>query len=195
MKKLLLAIAALLLPLVFCSAQTFNGDWNGEISSGGQKLTLVFHIAPDTCTLDSPDQGAKGIPATMGLQTEDSIQIKIPLISAAYNGKKKGNTIIGKFMQRGIGLPLTLHPGNGERNRPQTPKEPFDYNTKEVLFKNPNDGTILAGTLTTPKTYTKKTPVVLLVSGSGLQNRDEEIFEHKPFAVIADFLAKRKARR
>lgn len=191
MKKLLLAIATHLFPLIFCSAQTFNGDWNGQISIGGQKLTLVFHIRPDTCTLDSPDQGARGIPAMIGLQTNDSIQIKIPTIGAAYNGKKNGETIVGKFMQRGISFPLTLAPGNGERNRPQTPEGPFDYNIKETTFKNNIDGTILAGTLTTPKIITEKTPVVLLVTGSGLQNRDEEIFEHKPFAVIADFLAKR----
>lgn len=127
----------------------------------------------------------------IGLQTNDSIQIKIPTIGAAYNGKKNGETIVGKFMQRGISFPLTLAPGNGERNRPQTPEGPFDYNIKETTFKNNIDGTILAGTLTTPKIITEKTPVVLLVTGSGLQNRDEEIFEHKPFAVIADFLAKR----
>lgn len=191
MKKLLLIIATYLFPLVFCSAQTFHGNWNGQISIGGQKLTLVFHIKPDTCTLDSPDQGARGIPAVIGLQTNDSIQIKIPQIGAAYNGKKNGETIVGKFMQRGYSFPLTLSPGNGERNRPQTPKGPFDYNTKEITFKNNIDGTILAGTLSTPKKITEKTPVVLLVTGSGLQNRDEEIFEHKPFAVIADFLAKR----
>ncbi len=190
MRNLLLAIALLILPLNYCSAQTFNGDWNGQLSIGNQKLTLVFHVNPEACTLDSPDQGARDIKATIGLQTEDSIQIKIPIIGAAYNGKKKGNTIVGKFMQRGISFPLTLLPGKGERNRPQTPKAPFDYKTKEVTFENPIDGTILAGTLTTPKTCTKKTPIVIMVTGSGLQNRDEEIFEHKPFAVIADFLAK-----
>lgn len=61
MRNLLLAIALLILPLNYCSAQTFNGDWNGQLSIGNQKLTLVFHVNPKACTLDSPDQGARDI--------------------------------------------------------------------------------------------------------------------------------------
>ncbi len=75
-----------------------------------------------------------------------------------------------------------------KRKRPQTPVAPFPYQTQEVSFKNGD--AVLKGTLVLPENHTQKTPVVLMVTGSGLQNRDEEIFEHKPFAVIADALAR-----
>jgi pimeloyl-ACP methyl ester carboxylesterase len=78
--------------------------------------------------------------------------------------------------------------------RPQTPQQPYPYTTEEVTFRNEKDGATLAGTLTWPIGYDpkshKKPTVVLLVTGSGQQNRDEEIFEHKPFLVIADYLAR-----
>ena len=78
-----------------------------------------------------------------------------------------------------------------ERNRPQTPKEPYPYKTEEVTFSNTEDNATLSGTLTYPTGYEKMkkgmVPVVVMVTGSGLQDRNEEIFEHKPFLVIADF--------
>ncbi|MBD5379815.1 MAG: alpha/beta fold hydrolase [Bacteroides sp.] len=75
-------------------------------------------------------------------------------------------------------------------NRPQTPRLPFPYQTEEVVIKNEKGGSALAGTLTIPKNTDNSTPIVIMVSGSGQQNRDEEVFEHKPFAVIADYLAR-----
>ncbi|MBD5200240.1 MAG: alpha/beta fold hydrolase [Bacteroidales bacterium] len=75
-------------------------------------------------------------------------------------------------------------------NRPQTPLPPFPYKTEEVVIKNEKGGTALAGTLIIPKNTDNSTPIVIMVSGSGQQNRDEEVFEHKPFAVIADYLAR-----
>lgn len=171
-------------------AQSFQGDWNGKLAVGLQKLTLVFHISDQTCTLDSPDQGAKGIPATLESVTSDSISIKISALRASYQGKKTATGIEGVFTQGGMKFPLNLKAGDGAKNRPQTPKAPFDYTTKEVSFTNASDGAVLSGTLVLPKDYHSKTPVILMVSGSGLQNRDEEIMEHKPFLVIADYLAK-----
>ena len=75
-------------------------------------------------------------------------------------------------------------------NRPQTPRPPFPYKTEEVVVSNDKGGSTLAGTLTIPKNTDNSTPIVIMVSGSGQQNRDEEVFEHKPFAVIADYLAR-----
>ena len=81
-----------------------------------------------------------------------------------------------------------------ERRRPQTPCPPYPYSTEEVSFLNAADSVLLAGTLTFPEGYTPRraaaTPVVVMVTGSGLQNRDEEVFGHRPFAVIADYLAR-----
>ena len=96
------------------------------------------------------------------------------------------------FRQMGRELPLTLKPGDIVRQRPQTPQPPYPYATREVTFKNDAAHATLAGTLTLPADFEaqKSRPVVLMVTGSGLQNRDEEIFDHKPFAVIADYLAR-----
>ncbi|MDE6668233.1 MAG: alpha/beta hydrolase, partial [Muribaculaceae bacterium] len=99
--------------------------------------------------------------------------------------------IEGTFRQRGVKLPLTLTPEEDlSVRRPQTPQPPFPYIEKDMVFTS-YDGTELAGTLTLPDaTPGKKFPTVVMVTGSGPQNRDEEIFEHRPFAVIADYLAR-----
>ena len=85
---------------------------------------------------------------------------------------------------------LELFPGIVELKRSQTPKPPYPYTTKEVRFNNLSDGVTLAGTLTIPESFTEATPVIVMITGSGLQNRDEELYGHKPFAVIADYLAR-----
>jgi pimeloyl-ACP methyl ester carboxylesterase len=99
-----------------------------------------------------------------------------------------GESIMGTFKQHGQSFPLTIKPGLLKRNRPQTPAMPYPYQTQEVSFNNGD--AILKGTLVIPENASRQTPVLLMVTGSGLQNRDEEIFEHKPFAVIADALAR-----
>ncbi|MDY2806519.1 MAG: alpha/beta hydrolase, partial [Prevotella sp.] len=96
--------------------------------------------------------------------------------------------IKGTFMQNGFALPLTLKPGTIVVKRPQTPIPPFPYKEESVSFTNA--GFTFNGTLTLPENCSKNTPVVLMVTGSGQQNRDEELFHHKPFAVIADALAR-----
>ena len=82
---------------------------------------------------------------------------------------------------------LTIE-ANAQINRPQEPKEPFNYTIEEVTFENNKANNIkLAGTLTIPKKI-KKPPVAILISGSGAQNRDEEVLGHKPFWVLSDYL-------
>lgn len=115
----------------------------------------------------------------------------MPKIAASFAGGLRAGQINGIFKQGSIELPLELVPGEGKRNRPQTPQAPFPYIIKEVTFANPAADAVLAGTLTLPEGLGADTPVVLMVTGSGLQNRDEELFEHRPFAVIADYLARR----
>ena len=186
MRKHLALIAVLLTAVFGAHAQT--GTWSGKIEVQGMKLPLVFHLNEENPTMDSPDQGARGIPIVVERDATGKITIKIPSIGATYEGQWTSGEIVGTFRQWGTSLPLTLVPGEEKVNRSQTPKAPFPYTTEEVSFANGD--AVLKGTLVLPAGYTKKTPVLIMVTGSGLQNRDEEIFEHKPFAVIADALAR-----
>lgn len=192
-----LGILALALAILG-SAQTYalTGSWRGNLSFGGVNLPLVFNFSESTsgvtqCTMDSPNQGATGIPVSVALCTADSVALDCKVIGASYNGKIAGGTITGTFRQRGMSFPLTLKGENPlEVRRPQTPRAPFPYESTDTTFTAP-DGTVLAGTLTMPMTAeSRKIPAVVFISGSGPQNRDEELFEHRPFAVIADYLAR-----
>jgi uncharacterized protein len=185
------------------SAQTIVGDWAGELNvQGGIKLSLVLHIKASsnntlTSTMDSPMQGAKDIPVDVITFVNNELKFGIKKLTVEYAGllSKDGNVIEGKFTQQGMSLPLTFKRATEkdiEFNRPQTPKPPYNYNIEDVSFVNAAEGNILAGTLTTPKTvkFLKSFPVVVMITGSGLQDRDETIFGHKPFWVIADYFTK-----
>lgn len=167
---------------------TQEGAWSGELDIQGTKLPLVFYFEADGCTMDSPRQGAKGIKAEKSYTTEGKLVIKVPMIGATYEGLYFGNMIVGTFTQGMASLSLTLKPGALKPNRPQNPKGPFPYTTEEVTFRNGDF--VFNGTLTLPANYTDNTPAVVMVTGSGQQNRDEELMDHKPFAVIADALAR-----
>ncbi len=183
-------------------AQGIVGSWKGVLDVGGAKLNLVFHINADkTVTMDSPDQGAMGIPTAVKYFAADSLCVEMEAMNVVYSGKLVGEEIKGTFSQMGYSFPLNLKKGEVKINRPQTPLPPFPYQTKEVAFENkgidPQTGKLsaaggakLAGTLTLPEGFKKGMPVVLMVTGSGQQNRDEELMGHKPFLVIADWLAR-----
>lgn len=183
-----LIVLFLLLVSGFCRAQLPTGTWSGALDIQGTSLTLVFNFSEEGCTLDVPDQGAKGIAAAASLTPLGAVHIDVAVIGASFEGFRFGDKINGTFKQNGATLPLTLSPGAPQRKRPQTPQPPFPYTTEEVSFSNGD--AILRGTLTLPPDWNSKTLVLLMVTGSGLQNRDEELFEHKPFAVIADYLAR-----
>lgn len=192
-----LGILTLALAILGCAqAYALTGSWRGNLSFGGVSLPLVFNFSESTsgvtqCTMDSPNQGATGIPVSVALCSADSVALDCKVIGASYNGRIAGGTITGTFRQGGMSFSLTLRGEDPlEVRRPQTPKAPFTYESVDTTFTAP-DGTALAGTLTMPMTAeSKKIPAVVFISGSGPQNRDEELFEHKPFAVIADYLAR-----
>ena len=166
-----------------------NADtWSGQLKVNGVSLSIVFNLNEDNPTMDSPDQGVKGIPIKLENADDGKVIINIPSVGATYEGFKVSDQIIGTFTQHGAILPLVLRQGENKLNRPQTPTPPYPYAEEEVSFKNGE--AVLKGTLTLPAGYDKETPVLLMVTGSGLQNRDEEIFEHRPFAVIADAFAR-----
>ena len=188
MKKLILfSLISLFSIGIKAQDSGLKGAWTGKLNVYGNELTLVFHFNGEDCTLDSPDQGVKGVPAKLE-RTITGIKVAVPSINASYEGVNMGESIMGTFKQHGQSFPLTIKPGLLKRNRPQTPAMPYPYQTQEVSFNNGD--AILKGTLVIPENASRQTPVMLMVTGSGLQNRDEEIFEHKPFAVIADVLAR-----
>ena len=199
MKKSLLTIILALASTLTATAQAdLIGSWTGKLDLGVAKLTLVFHLKQADgrvkVTMDSPDQSAMGIPCTNDFLSYDSLAVSVKSINASYSGRLKDGKIVGTFKQNGLSLPLVVAKGTEELRRPQTPQPPFPYETEEVTFSNERDSATLAGTLVLPVGYnpkSKKKPVVaLFITGSGQENRDEEIFDHKPFLVIADYLAR-----
>lgn len=167
------------------SVQAQEGIWSGELEAQGIKLPLVFNFTADGCTLDSPSEGVKGLKAEKSYTDDGKLKVTIPSINASYEGVYALIVISGNYTQNGFSFPLTLK----RVTRPQTPKGPFPYKTEEVKFRNGDF--IFNGTLALPENCTAQTPVVLFVTGSGQQDRDENMFfEHKPFAVIADALAR-----
>ena len=181
------------------SGKNVIGIWQGTLKIQTMELRVVFHFQTDStgamkATLDSPDQGAKGIPVDNVSTTMDSISLTINAIGGSYKGiAQPGDSIItGMWKQGGLSLPLDLHRVQevAEVRRPQEPKPPFPYDAEEVSYENSDAGITLAGTLTKPKSG-GPFPALLLITGSGPQNRDEELFGHKPFLVIADYLTRR----
>ena len=186
MKRLLAAAILFLATLAGADAQT--GAWSGKLDVQGTKLSLVFHLDDENPAVDSPDQGAKGIPIQIERKAAGKLLIRIPSLEASYEGTWMIKQIVGTFTQMGTSLPLTLKPGEDKPKRPQTPQGPFPYTSEEVTFANGD--VALNGTLVLPEGYNRSTPALVMVTGSGQQNRDEEIFDHKPFAVISDALAR-----
>lgn len=192
-------------------AQRFVGDWSGTLVVGPQQLPIVFHIAADdtglSATMDSPAQNAFGIPMDGVMVSGDSISLTLAAAGARYDGLLTGEgELDGRWAQGGGSLELTLKrtageggSGRGEAGasppavpdpstRPQTPRPPFPYPSEEVSFVGAGDFE-LAGTLTLPDGDGPH-PGVILVTGSGPQDRDETLLGHKPFAVLADHLTR-----
>jgi pimeloyl-ACP methyl ester carboxylesterase len=194
MKKVFLSLIVMAMTGISVVAQGFQGSWNGTLQAGAMKLRLVFHVENKngtyTATMDSPDQGAKGIPVTSVDAENDTITLKVAPIMMAYTGTLSGDTIRGTFTQGGQSFPLILARGAAAKiKRPQDPSEPYPYRSENVRFENRKAGITLAGTLTLPKDG-NDFPVAVLISGSGAQNRNEELLNHRPFLVLSDCLTR-----
>jgi len=177
--------------------QDITGQWDGVLIVPGANLRIVFKIqsAEDgyKATVDSPDQGLIGNPVGNTSFDGSKVVLAITNLGALYEGELKADSITGTFKQGGMSFPLNLKRTSTEVktiSRPQEPKPPFPYRAEEVKFENKTAGVTLAGTLTLPETGNNFTAVIL-ITGSGPQNRDEEISGHKPFLVIADYLTRR----
>ena len=186
--KALRTLTSVVFAMMAFAANAQEGTWNGELNVMGNKVPLVFNFSTNGCTIDSPSQGVNGIQAEKTVKDDGTISVKVGMIGATFEGKMTEGEIKGTYVQNGFPLPLTLKPRKLVVKRPQTPVPPFPYKEESVSFTNAQY--TFNGTLTLPENYSKNTPVVLMVTGSGQQNRDEELFSHKPFAVIADALAR-----
>ena len=179
----------------------FTGIWEGDLDAGVQKLRLVFTVSAAQAgvklSMQSPQQSAREMPADTAFISGNLLNMEMKKFRISFSGRLlNDSTIAGEFVQ-GAAFPLRLKKVEKaslvtQPKRPQTPKPPFAYQSIDVSFINKDKSATLAGTLTLPDTMAgKKFPAVILITGSGAQDRDETMFGHKPFFVIADHLTKK----
>lgn len=197
MRKIFIS-ALLVLTSFSLYAADVTGTWYGVLKVQGIQLRIVFHISQNggvySTTMDSPDQGAKGIPVTTTVYEDPVLKLAVPAARIEYEGKLgSDNVITGTFKQGGLNIPMNLGRNATEEPqklvRPQDPVKPYGYQAEDITFKNEEAGITLAGTLTLPE-QSGPFPAVVLISGSGPQNRDGEVLGHRPFLVLADHLTK-----
>ena len=199
--RLTLAAAAL---LAFSATQaqaqpgrpSLSGDWSGEVAT----LELVFHLTdpaggPRAATLDIAAQNAKGLVIDFRAPG-DSVYLRLNKpVTARFAGRRSadGQQLTGEWQQGLRAFPLTLvRAGAGAvagLKRPQLPQPPFPYQSADVTFKNEKAGITLAGTYTVPADM-GPFPAVVLLTGSGPEDRNSTVFGHQPFAVLADYLTR-----
>jgi len=201
MKRTALLIGLFLMAGVTLSGQRtlkdLEGEWLGKLKTPSVELQVIFRFtitAADSikAVLDSPDQGAFDIPCGEVTFQEDTVFIDIPVVQGSYRGGFSSDSLItGTFTQMGHKNALSVKKGAKPvvHNRPQEPVPPYPYREEEVTFMNTVENFSLAGTLTLPQGE-GPFPAVVLISGSGQQDRDEAIFMHKPFKVLADHLTR-----
>lgn len=194
MNKTVLSLLFLFVVISLFS-QDITGSWRGSLEVQGNKLRVVFHIKMNdtilTTKMDSPDQGAFGLPTTRTSFKEHKLEIVATGLGLYYNGTLENDTIKGFLHQGGLPFPLLLiHEEAPQFNRPQTPAAPLPYLSEEITFiTDKKENRALAATLTLPDS-TGLFPAVVLIAGSGPNDRDETLFGHKPFFVISDVLTR-----
>lgn len=194
MKKLFLFKLVMICALFSYAQDRFIGRWEGKPSS--IPMRLVFHVVKTAdgqfnASFDSPDQGIKGIKASHIRLTSDSIYIEASQFQLKFAGTIADDSLINGQLSQGISIPLNLKKVKGiaEIIRPQTPKPPFPYKSENILYTNADRTLTYGATITIPEGK-GPFPAVLLLTGSGDQDRDEQILNHRPFAVIADHLTR-----
>ena len=176
-----------------------DGAWMGTLDLGATRIRLVFHITNMEdglmATMDSPDQGANGLPVTTVTRNGSSLVMEMKQIGGKFEGKIGADltTIDGTWTQGGRTWALVLKHATSvsavERKRPQNPVKPYPYKPEEVTYNNRGAGVTLAATLTIPQGK-GPFPAVVLITGSGPQDRDESLMGHKPFLVLSDYLTR-----
>lgn len=179
------------------NSRSFLGNWLGSINTQGISLRIGLVVSDSSGIINaflcSPDQGVMKINVDEFAINIDSVRFVSREVQGSYRGvmNEKGDSILGEWKQgKRFVLKFKKTSKIPGMSRPQEPQRPFPYIEMEVNFRNEKEGITLAGTLTIPDTN-GKFPAVILVSGSGPQNRDEEILGHKPFLIISDFLTRK----
>ena len=181
------------------SIKDIEGLWMGSLKvQNVMELRILFNISTKTdgsisATMDSLDQGAKGIPVEVATYKDGSLRLEVKSIKGVFEGtlNADGKSIDGNWKQAGLDLPLVLNRIDKvpDLHRKQDPVKPYPYVEEEVVYENKAAGVKLTGTLTLPRSD-GQFPAVVLITGSGQQNRDEEIFGHRPFLVLSDYLTR-----
>jgi uncharacterized protein len=173
------------------------GSWLGYLEAGGITLRIVYNLRLNdkdslTASMDSPDQGASNVPLGRVIARNDSLIILAPYLMGNYKGSIKSDTLIeGTWTQKGRKYPMDIVKIRRQllTNRPQEPKPPFPYTSEDLTFTNNKFNISLAGTLTMPS-GNGPFPAAILITGSGPENRDEAVYGHRPFLIIADWLTR-----
>lgn len=176
-----------------------DGAWMGTLDLGTVQLRVVFHLLNTedglTATMDSPDQGANGLPTTSVTRDGARLKIEAKAIGGVFEGAIAADlsSIDGTFTQLGAAHPLVLKrvkdKAEMELKRPQVPTKPYPYREEEVSYDNKVQNVTLAATLTIPEGK-GPFPAVVLITGSGPQDRDESLMGHKPFLILSDYLTR-----
>jgi pimeloyl-ACP methyl ester carboxylesterase len=179
--------------------KTIEGHWLGAIEFSGTKLRLVLKVTKNadgtfSAKFDSPDQGANNLPLDSIAQQAKTVTFAGKDYGLSYEGtlNEAGDEITGTLKQGPGALPLVFKRTTEivKLNRPQDPQKPYPYDEEDVVYENKADNVKLAGTLTIPR-GAKSSPAVILITGSGSQDRNETVFGHRPFLVLADYLTRR----
>ena len=180
------------------SSRNITGIWEGKLDVNGIPLRLGFHFDKGkddiyTGTMDSPDQGVKGIPCEQVILNGDSLSVQVKMVIGLKGMLTTDTSISCNWNQGGKTFPITLikvKELSKNPNRPQSPKPPYTYNSEDIEYDNADKSVHFGATFTYPKGR-GPFPTAILITGSGQQDRDETILAHKPFAVIADYLTKK----
>ncbi len=181
-------------------AQDLSGTWQGRLIFTGGDLRIVFHFNRDstgafTGTTDSPDQAIKGTKLDDVVFMGDSLSFSVPEFNGEYSGvyHQDNMSFNGHLKQQGLKIPLKLVKGEADDliyKRPQKPIKPYPYVEEEVTVQNKKSGETLSGTFTKPNGH-GKFPAVILITGSGPEDRDETVYGHKPFLLLSDYLTRK----
>jgi fermentation-respiration switch protein FrsA (DUF1100 family) len=178
--------------------EDIEGIWMGTLKVSVVELRIVFEIITKAdgtlaATMDSPDQRAENIAVSRVTFEDGRLYLESKVIQGTYKGQiKEDGSIEGEWQQGGISFPLLLKRIDEapKLHRPQEPKKPYPYIEEEVTYENKKAGIKLAGTLTLPHSE-GPFPAVILITGSGGQDRNETVFGHRPFLVLADYLTRK----